>query len=162
MKCSISKVHLALAVFALLWLAGPTRAQQRVPFRGTLQGVDAGTPIPNSTLVSVKVQATGNATHLGRFTFTLLATVNTKTMIGTGTFLFTAANGDTVFGTSSGKATLTAPGVLTIVENMIITGGTGRFAGSTGSFTAVRLKNLANSATTGSFAGTISSPGLGN
>ena len=82
--------------------------------------------------------------------------------MATGTFLFTAANGDTVFGTLSGQSTLTAPGVITIVENMIITGGTGRFADSTGSFTGTRLKNLATGETIGGFEGTISSPGAGN
>ena len=158
MKRYISAASLALAVLAVLGLAGPVAAGEQVPFRGSLEGTDITTAV-NPPFVSVKVQATGNATQLGKFTLIALNTVDTRTRIGTGNFLFTAANGDTVFGTAIGKATLTAPGVLTIVENSIITGGTGRFAGSTGSFTGTRLKYLATGVTTGSFNGTISAPG---
>ncbi|HET7217906.1 MAG TPA: hypothetical protein VFJ02_07650, partial [Vicinamibacterales bacterium] len=61
----------------------------------------------------------------------------------------------------TGHATLTAPGVLSIVETATITGGTGRFADATGSFTVERVFNQATGVTTGSFEGTISSPGAG-
>jgi hypothetical protein len=72
-----------------------------------------------------------------------------------------AANGDTLTASFRGKATPTAkPGVLAIVETATITGGTGRFAGATGSFTVVRLFNTVIGTTAGSFTGTISSPGV--
>ena len=158
MKRYSSAAGLALAVLAVLGLTGPAAAQVQVPFKGGLAGVDITTAV-NLPFVSVRVTATGNATQLGKFTFTELDTVDTRTRIGTGTFLFTAANGDTVFGTISGQATLTAPNVLTIVENAMITGGTGRFAGATGSFAVTRLKNTVTGETAGSFTGTISSPG---
>ena len=158
MKRHNSAASLALAFVAVLGLAGPVAAGEQVPFKGSLEGVDIGTVV-NPPFVSAQVTATGNATHLGKFTFAELVTVDTRTRIGTGTFLLTAANGDTVFGALSGQSTLTAPGVLTIVENMIITGGTGRFAGSTGSFTGTRLKDLVTGETIGVFEGTISSPG---
>ena len=51
------------------------------------------------------------------------------------------------------------PGVLYIVETAIITGGTGRFAGATGSFTVERLFDTVAGTITGSFEGTISSRG---
>ncbi len=138
-------------------LASPVAAAEQVPFKGSLEGLDIGTPV-NPPIVSVQVTATGNATQLGLFTYTELDTVDTSTRIGTGTFVFTAANGDTVFGTISGKATFTPPNVLTIEENAIITGGTGRFAEATGTFTATRLKNSVTNVTTASFTGTISLP----
>jgi hypothetical protein len=156
-----SAPRLALAVVVILGLAGPAAAQVQVPFYGRLAGADTGTPVV-PPFASVTVKATGNATHLGKFTFTELLTVNTATGLGSGTFLFTAANGDTVFGTISGKATFTPPNTLAIVEIATITGGTGRFAGSAGSFTVTRLKNTVTGATTASFKGTISSPGAGN
>ncbi len=149
---------LALAVVVVLGRAGPVAAQVQVPLKGSLVGVDSGTPL-NPPFMKVVVQATGNATQLGKFTVTELLTVNTATGMGSGTFLFTAANGDKVLGTISGKATFTPPNVLTIVETAIITGGTGRFAGATGSFTVARLKNTATGLTTASFTGTISAPG---
>ena len=158
MKRHSSAASLALAVVVVLGLTGPVAAGEQVPFKGSLEGVDTAIPL-TPPFVSATVEATGEATHLGEFTLTILATVNRATGMATGTFLFTAANGDTVFGTISGKATFTPPNVLTIVETAFITGGTGRFAGVTGSFTAARLKNTVTSVTIGVFEGTISSPG---
>ena len=60
---------------------------------------------------------------------------------------------------ATGQATLVAPGVLSIAETGVITGGTGRFAGATGSFTGDRKFFIATGVTTGSFTGTVSSPG---
>ena len=74
--------------------------------------------------------------------------------------MFTAANGDTVTPSATGQADLPPTnGVLSIEEHWTITGGTGRFAGATGSFIAERVLSIADSSTTGSFQGTISSPG---
>jgi hypothetical protein len=138
-------------------LASPVAAGEQTPFKGSLEGMDIGTGKP--PIVSAQITATGNATHLGEFTYSALITVDTTTRMGTGTFVFTAANGDTVFGALSGHSTPTAPNTLTIVENMSITGGTGRFAGATGSFALTRMKNTVTNVTAGSFTGTISSPG---
>ena len=151
---SLRRIAFALAALAVLGLAGPVAAGEQVPFKGDLEGDDTTTPL-TPPFFSATVEATGNATQLGEFTLTILVTGNRATGMATGTFLFTAANGDTVVGTLSGHSTLTAPGVITIVENMIITGGTGRFAGSTGSFTSTRLKDLVTGETAGSFKGTI-------
>jgi hypothetical protein len=149
---------LALAVMAVLGLVGPASAAEQVPFKGSLIGLDTGTPtVP--PFASVTVEAIGNAAHFGEFTYTALITVNTSNGTGSGTFLFTAANGDTVYGTSTGQATFTPPNVLAIVENATITGGTGRFAGATGSFTISRLKNTVTGETIATFEGSISSPG---
>ena len=48
------------------------------------------------------------------------------------------------------------PGFLVIVETATITGGTGRFAGATGSFVVERLYDIVGGTTIGSFDGTIS------
>ena len=106
---------------------------------------------------------TGNASHLGRYTVENPHTVNLVTRNATGTFTFTAANGDTVTANESGHAEIvsgTPPAaVLSIVEHATITGGTGRFDGATGSFTVERTLDQTTGVTTGSFEGTISSPG---
>ena len=83
----------------------------------------------------------GNATQLGQFTEEGDFFVNFLFLSGCGTEVLTAANGDTVNAAGCGQATPTAhPGVVSIEEQMVITGGTGRFAGATGSFTRVRVR----------------------
>jgi hypothetical protein len=159
MKRFWSAAGVAPAVVAVLALAGPAAAGDAVPFSGGFAGTDTGTPIPNTQFASVTVEAAGTATHLGRFAYTAQLTVNTATGVGSGTFVFTAANGDTVYGTINGQAAFTPPNVLSIAETATVTGGTGRFAGATGGFDVARLKNTATGATVASFEGAISAPG---
>jgi hypothetical protein len=141
--------------------AGLLSKDQEVPFKGRLEGAATITPL-TPPLLSVSIEGTGNATHLGRFTVEIPHVVNTTNRTSTGTFEFTAANGETLTAGFTGQASLTAtPGVLSIAETATITGGTGRFAGAAGSFTVERLFNQATGLTTGSFEGTISSPGAG-
>ena len=107
-------------------------------------------------------EGTGNATLLGRFTLEVPHRVNSTTGTAVGTFAFTAANGDMLTGDFTGVSTPTAtPVVFDVVETASITGGTGRFAGATGSFTVERSVDLGTLLTTGSFEGMISSPGAG-
>jgi hypothetical protein len=148
-----------LAALATLGLAGPLAAGEQVPFRGRLEAIVTRTPLA-PPLVSVLVEGAGDATHLGRFTFTFPHIVNTATRTGVGAYHFVAANGDTLSADVSGLASPTAtPGVLSIVEAATITGGTGRFAGATGGFTIARWFDTIAGTTAGSFNGTISSPG---
>jgi len=158
MKRCMFAASLALAVVAVLGLASLAAAGEEVPLKGSLAGTDTGTPL-DPPFVAVTVEAAGNATQLGNFTLIQLATVNTETRMGSGIFQFTAANGDTVFGAISGQATFTPPNVLSILEIATIEGGTGRFAGATGSFRVTRLKNTITGATIADFEGTISSQG---
>jgi hypothetical protein len=159
MKRHRSAAAIALAVSAVLGLAGPGAAGELVPFKGSLQGVVTVRP-PTPLGLPVVVNATGNATHLGQFALAIPHLVNRGDMTATGTYHFVAANGDLLTATFNGKATLTATrGVLAIVETAIIKGGTGRFAGATGSFTCVRSYNMITGTTAGSFNGVISAPG---
>jgi len=99
---------------------------------------------------------TGEATHLGRFTVTYQVEVDLPTSMGIGSATFKAANGDSVFAEFIGQGNPTQdPDVSFIVETYTITGGTGRFANATGSFTVHRFVNLVTGITTGSFDGTI-------
>jgi hypothetical protein len=104
----------------------------------------------------VDVEATGKATLLGKFTLDIPHVVNRATRTAIGSYVFTAANGDKLTADFTGTAAPTAtPGVLYIEETATITGGTGRFAGATGSFTAERLYDTVAGTTNGSFKGTI-------
>ena len=149
-----------IAIALLFSLAGPVAAADEVPFNGSLAGTVTVTPL-DPPFASVLIEATGHATHLGRFTLVIPHEVNQALRVGEGTYVFTAANGDTLTADFTGQATLLSPGVISTAETGIITGGTGRFAGATGTFSAERTFFVATGTTTGSFEGTISSPGQG-
>lgn len=158
-RAAVSAASLVLVALVAIWLAGPVSAGEQIPFNGRLEAAVTRSPI-SPTQVSVVLDGGGNASHLGRFTFTAPHVVNLVTRLATGIYQFTAANGDMVFADFVGHARPTAtPGVISIVEVATITGGTGRFAGATGGFTVERLYDAVNGTTEGSFDGTISSPG---
>jgi hypothetical protein len=135
------------------------QAAQDVPFKGTLEGTVTVTPL-EPPLASVVISATGQATDLGRFSLLVPHTVDHSTATAEGTYTFTAANGDVLTAHFTGQAQRT-PSVISIVEHAAITGGTGRFEGATGSFTAERLYYPTTGITNGSFEGTISTTGSG-
>lgn len=133
-------------------------AAAAVPFKGQLEGI-ADPPQfepPPSTFFSAHLLASGNATHLGRFTMDYSHRVNLLTLRGMGTATFTAANGDTLTTTVEGTATPTSsPTAFTVVESHTITGGTGRFADAAGSFVVTRSVDFADPFTGGSIDGEL-------
>jgi hypothetical protein len=145
----------ALAVLAAVGLACPAHAGEQVPFKGKLEGYVTRTPAP--PVVFVDVDASGKATHLGRFSLEVPHVVDLATRTATGTYEFVAANGDTLIAEFTGIAVPTeTPGVLVIVETATITGGTGRFAGASGGFLCERQYDAIAGTTVGHFEGTIS------
>jgi hypothetical protein len=158
MKRFSSEASLALAI-VVVGLADSVAAGEQVPFKGILAGDVTHTSI-DATHDQVDIDSTGNATRLGRFTLDVPHVVDRTTRRAVGSYQFTAANGDTVYAEFTGVAMPTGiAGVLYIEETATITGGTGRFAGATGSFVAERWYDTAAGTTVGSFEGTISSPG---
>jgi hypothetical protein len=103
----------------------------------------------------VNVSATGQATHLGRFTIEIPHVVNFATQSATGTMTLTAANGDALIASFTGHSQINGS-LVTIVETATVTGGTGRFADASGSFTVNRLFDRATGLTQGTIEGTIS------
>jgi hypothetical protein len=163
MKRHSSAASLVLALLAVLGLAGPVAAGEQVPFKGSFAGVAILRLVP--PIAFGDVNATGNATHLGRFTLAIPHTVNLTPpppFTAAGFYQFVAANGDTLSASFTGQVN-PIPGGNAAVEIATIIGGTGRFAGATGGFTGehVVLVDPATGIRTiiGSFEGTISSPG---
>ena len=153
------RTALLAGALVLVALAGPASASDRVPFRGSLAGTATVTPL-NPPIVAVRIEATGTATHLGRFTLEAPHTVNQATLTAVGTYLITAANGDTITANLAGTATMVnPPNVISITETATVTGGTGRFAGASGSIEVKRMFNRATGVTTGTLEGWISQPG---
>ena len=149
------RIDIAIAVMILTTaLAVPAAAQQQVPFQGTFQGSDTVTPP-----VTIATTAMGTGTHLGQFSFTHVLTLNTLT----GSAHWVGANGDSIDSISVVSA-VPGPVVFTVTEIHTITGGTGRFSGTQGSFTVHRthiraLSDDGTHVTFGWFEGTITSPG---
>ena len=97
--------------------------------------------------------------HLGRTTLTNIdagAVGATGTTL-TGTAVLTAANGDQLFTTASGTATFPdANGIVTFRGTDTVTGGTGRFAGASGSLTRTARVSVRVLNGTYEFDGTLS------
>jgi hypothetical protein len=147
-----------IAAALALCLAGPVAAGEQVPFRGSMSGTATITPI-GGPIVSVLLETSGTANQLGGFTLQAPHIVNQATLTAVGTYEFTAPDGSTLTASLSGSATMVAPGVLRIAEVGTITGGTGRFAGATGTFTTDRTFYPGTGLTNGSFEGWISTRG---
>src|SRR5215470_1912103 len=130
-------------------------------FKGSFQGQEIDTPQggPPPTTLNAAGSTTGIATLVGQMSFTYQLTVTLANSTATGSGHLIAANGDSVYTTITGSSDDTIPGFASITEIDTIIGGTGRFARAQGSFTVERLVNLATGFTSGSFHGTITSPG---
>jgi len=139
-------------LFLAAALQGTVAAE--TPLKGSFQAVE--THVVQFPKLTVAGSGTGNATHLGKLTMTYAAEVDLLTRVGIGSVEFIAANGDRVFADLLGQSTLTAiPNIVSIAEVFTITGGTGRFAGATGSVISTRLLDQVTGNTSGSFDGTI-------
>jgi len=125
-----------------------------VPLKGQFDGTATVTPM-DPPFAQVNVSATGQATHLGRFTIEIPHVVNFATQSATGTMTLTAANGDALIASFTGHSQINGS-LVTIVETATVTGGTGRFADASGSFTVNRLFDRATGVTQGTLDGTIS------
>ena len=154
----ISAAGFALGVLTLLVFAAPVAARDQVPFKGRLDGVSTVAPL-TPPFVSVNIEGSGQATHLGNFEVSIPHVANRSNGAAAGSFVFTAANGDTLTADFIGQATPTdVPGVFSDVIRATITGGTGRFAGATGSFVSDRVADHVTGIVSDSFEGTISTP----
>ena len=115
-------------------------AGHELPFRGTFTLTTRGSfncpPTCPPTILTIEGIQNGTATNLGRFTAVSVDVVNIATTEATGTLDFTAANGDQLRTTTvSHEEAFTPPNISTVSGIATIVGGTGRFAGATGSFT---------------------------
>ncbi len=153
---------LALAVMAIVALGGPAAAGEPTPFKGRVRGVLTNrVPFPAPPVFLDTIEMTGRATHLGAFELREVAVVDfgVAPPYAEGEVTFVAANGDTLTAEFQGSSEPVEAGIVLITENATITGGTGRFAGATGSHVCKRLFSTVTGKTVGYFEGTISVPG---
>jgi hypothetical protein len=126
-----------------------------LPLKGTVVASHTAVYPPNTGTALVHEEGTGTATHLGRYTWVADITLTLAMGTGTAQSTFTAANGDVITAAVTLAGTPAGAGYVNTRESATITGGTGRFAGATGSYVQERLLNVVTGASTGSFDGTI-------
>ena len=151
-------VAVLVAILAVGTTLAAASARKPSPFKGSIEALE--TYKVNGPIMSVTANGSGEATHLGRYIVSYKVQVDLPTGTGTGLSAhYVAANGDSLFAEGSGQATPTDdPNVFVVVENYTITGGTGRFAGATGSFTEERQVNIQTGITSGTISGNIVIP----
>jgi len=150
----------SLMAAATLAAITPASATDQVPFTGTVSGSVISVMSLDECHQRVEAVNGGIATQLGRFTGTAEFVLDVCDLTYVGSYVFTAANGDSISGPFSGTLTPTnVQGVFDNTELAFITNGTGRFAGATGTFNLGGQINL----NTGTFSlpweGTISTVG---
>lgn len=132
-----------------------------VPIKGSFAGYSTFTF--NFPIIHASFAGVGQMSHLGRTTYQGELDILIGPQTATGTITFTAANGDTLTATISGIAPAPDPqgmGESDLTDT--ITGGTGRFAGATGSFLVHNISQLTGPNSTfelSSLTGTISPVG---
>jgi hypothetical protein len=120
--------------------------------------VDCGTAGSIPVVVSIPSQGVGVVSHLGRSTYSCEQTADFTTTPPsiTGKNEITAANGDKLFATHTYIAAIPdAQGNTTFSGEFIFTGGTGKFAGASGSGTVTGSANIPTGKGQASFRGMI-------
>ena len=151
-------VVLALLLFPMI--ASPMSAADAVPFKGSWSGVTVSADPTNFPVVAVVAEGEGQLTHLGRYFMTSPHTSNVFTGETIGDQIFTAANGDTLTAFCAGFPAFQPDGTVVGGLDCEITGGSGRFAGASGSYefflVATPLPDRPGFATEATITGTIS------
>ena len=155
-------VSTIIALLLLIALAGttfaaPAAAERQLLFKGDLQAVE--THVVTFPTFSLDATGSGNATQLGLYTMSFQGEVFIPTLSGTTSAILVAADGSSLYADGVGQGTLTEnPDFVSIVEAYTITGGTGRFAGASGSFTVQRVIQRSTGVSSGTFSGIIVLP----
>lgn len=127
---------LLVAFFAVLPVRAGTTPTPPIPFNAHVTAT-AGPPPSGAPPWFMEVHGSGVATLMGHITVyqyhyvVPTADPNVVAFYG-GYWLWTAANGDQLYGTYAGTMPFNPAGYFEIHGHFWITGGTGRFAGATG------------------------------
>lgn len=150
-------VLLLVIVLVSTTLAAPAAGERELLLKGSVQATETQQGAPPK--FQVNLNGSGNATQLGLFTYNVQAELTVPALSATKSATFVAADGSTLLAKGTGQGTPTGtPGVISIVETMTITGGTGRFEGASGNITIQRLVNRATFESFGTIDGLIVLP----
>jgi hypothetical protein len=156
MKKTFSFTLIALLLLLVFVSAALAAAEKQFTLKGTYEASETQQGAPPT--IYIDVRSTGNATHLGRFTGQFDMVLQVPSLVGSGSGRLVAADGSTLFLEGGGQGTLLEPTVVSIVETFTITGGTGRFAGATGTVTIQRVLDRTTRLSSGTISGTIVVP----
>jgi hypothetical protein len=146
---------LLLIVMASTTFAAP--AGRQLLFKGPLQAVE--THVVTFPTFSLDATGSGNATQLGLYEMSFQGEVFIPTLTATETASLVGADGSSIYADGVGQGTVTEnPDFVSIMETYTITGGTGRFAAATGSFTVARVNQRSTGISSGTISGIIVLP----
>lgn len=139
---------------------GSTVLLENAPFTGRDSGTFEFTQDSCAAgLVPLRTHTTGTATLIGAYSFETQECFDNATLTFSGSFTITAPNGDRLSGAYAGNVTAFLDEVTAVsVFTATVTGGTGRFAGATGTLSGTGQANLATFLESRTFSGTISVP----
>ena len=144
-----TKMVLFVTLLAALFIALPAQARKvheetQLPFKAHVSYL--GSPFQGLPPWYQTVSGSGTCTHMGLITLSQHHMVVPATDGGIdfydGEFVWTAANGDELYGTYAGHMPPNPAGYLDIQGYWFITGGTGRFADATGEGPATGIQYL--------------------
>jgi hypothetical protein len=143
-------IVLAGAAFTAL-AAGP----REFHLKGSLEASE--THDVNFPINNINLTGTGQATHVGRYTYLMQAVLHIPTSTATQSATLIAADGSTLILEGTGQAVVDDH-FAWVTETLDIIGGTGRFAGATGNVTIERVVDRSNQLSSGTISGTIVLP----
>jgi len=164
-------ITVAVAALCAVMVSVPqsAAAASLIPFRATVAETFTAGPCSPTPSLCVTNTGSGQATHLGmvrEFTVTVLDLASkpgpgcaTDGHAETRMTTLTAANGDQITLAGTGYSCPTGPTTLTAVDSYVVTGGTGRFSGASGSGTVTGAIDLANGTAVDTFSGVLSKAG---
>jgi hypothetical protein len=126
------------------------------PFKGSCTTTFNPAPFPLPPIHHQTDVGTCQLTHLGRTEFYGEQDINFVAGTQTGSRRLTAANGDALYFTHVGTSSSVGQGQVRFTALATITGGTGRFAGATGSALVTGVATLATTSASFTLDGSIS------
>ena len=134
MRAMLTRATLAGLLACSTLGSAPVGADTQVPFKGTWTGVTVSADLTNFPVVAVVSEGGGQLTRLGAYAMVSPHTSHVFTGETIGEQIFTAANGDTLTAFCEGFPLPQADGTVVGSLDCVFTEGTGRFAGTTGSY----------------------------
>jgi hypothetical protein len=137
---------------------GLTPVLENAPFRGNDSGTFEFTQDSCAPgLAPLRTQTRGDGTLIGAYAFATQECFDNAALTFSGSFTITAANGDTLSGAYRGNVTgFVDDATAAYAFTATIGGGTGRFAGATGTLSGSGQANLATFKESRTFSGTVS------